>query len=741
MGEPLRGYQYTRYERLADQLGEHGLLVLDDLPHLSGDDALSARLFQLIRACLNKGTKVVSTSPHRLPHQFADTFCSQVLAEWLCPPFTEAETRELLQSYGAPPAVLVYSGKIGSLTGGHPLLIASIAKYLQEQHWHLSETTFANLFSNRHTDEVNEETLHRLLETVEEAQSRELLYRLNLIRGTFRFNDVLSVAAVVPPVDQPRTRLQPLAGLWVQRVPQDEYLISPLIRTLGSDDLSAQTQKACHLALVENLLQKETLDLFEVQNALYYFVQAQEYDRAGQLLITVLLDMNDRPPDVPDLGVPSLWESELLPSRMRLGTRLYLRGLQVAVRHERRLDTDYLARDLFELMSQVTADEAWAIVAVWTVTRDLLPKMQLPLLNILRFLPHAHLPTGEPLTAAFAEDLHPESLIWACVPDIETRDELNEWISAVEQLSTEQRGYAFGEKHAELGCMIVANRLWLNETRVPREQQQWKAVLRALRDLAERAFRMHLGLLWACAVRAQVMVLAEYCCGLTSAVDIAEAALAKPSDDPRIQFLLKECVGRQYLYAHEHGKALKWLQQALDLPTDAYPSTHLLALLHASQAIGVDDPPAALDYAQRAVHLGNTALESDIGDTDMVKAFGELAIAEWFSDHRLATFRAMDQAGERLFACREETNRWKSLFVLFAHVSGYFTSMAHAGQPPVETRGGEPYAPPIGTPSLKTNVFASCRLAPLRQTYKPSPVYPRIDARKLSSGLSLMDST
>ncbi len=345
-------------------------------------------------------------------------------------------------------------------------------------------------------------------------------------------------------------------------------------------------------------------------------------------------------------------------------------------------------------MCQVTVNDAWAILAVWTVTRHILPKMQLPLLNVLRFLPHAHLPTGEPLTATFTEDLHPESLIWVCVPDIETRDELNEWISAVEQLSTEQQKYAFGEKHAELGCTIVANRLWLNETRIPRKQQQWESVLGALHDLAERASRMHLDLLWACAVRAQVMVLAEYCRDLTTAVASAEAALAKPLDDPRIQFLLRECVGRQYLYAHENGKALKWLRQALDLPTDTYPSTHLLALLHASQAIGVDDPPVALDYAQRAVHLGSTAIESDIGDTDMVRALGELAIAEWLSDNHLAAFHAMDQAGERLFASREETNRWKSLFVLFAHVSGYFTSMAHAGRPPLETQAGEPYAPP-----------------------------------------------
>ena len=147
----------------------------------------------------------------------------------------------------------------------------------------------------------------------------------------------------------------------------------------------------------------------------------------------------------------------------------------------------------------------------------------------------------------------------------------------VEQVSTEQRRYAFGEKHAELGCMIVANRLWLNETRIPREQQQWESVLGALRDLAERASRMRLDLLWACAVRAQVMVLAEYCRDLTTAVANAEAALAKPLDDPRVQFLLRECVGRQYLYAHENGKALKLLRQALDLPTDAYPVTHMLA--------------------------------------------------------------------------------------------------------------------------------------------------------------------
>ena len=149
--------------------------------YLSGDDALSERLFQLIRACQSKDMKVVSTSPHVLPHQFTDTFGPQVLAEWLCPPFTDAETSELLQSYKVfPSSVLAYSSTISFLTGGHPLLIASTAKYLREQHWHVNETTFANLFSNRHTNDINEETLHRLLQTVDYTPSRELLYRLIL---------------------------------------------------------------------------------------------------------------------------------------------------------------------------------------------------------------------------------------------------------------------------------------------------------------------------------------------------------------------------------------------------------------------------------------------------------------------------------------------------------------------------------------------------------------------------------
>ena len=99
----------------------------------------------------------------------------------------------------------------------------------------------------------------------------------------------------------------------------------------------------------ESLLQKETLDLFDVQNAWHYFVQAQEYNRAGQILIKVLLDMNGRPTDVPDLGVLSIWAGEPLPSQMNLGTRLYLRGLQIAVRHKRALDTSYLVQDLLSL--------------------------------------------------------------------------------------------------------------------------------------------------------------------------------------------------------------------------------------------------------------------------------------------------------------------------------------------------------------------------------------------------------
>ena len=63
-------------------------------------------------------------------------------------------------------------------------------------------------------------------------------------------------------------------------------------------------------------------------------------------------------------------------------------------------------------------------------------------------------------------------------------------------------------------------------------------------------------------------------------------------------------------------------------------------------------------------------------------------------DDFASAYPYIDQTVELLLASRDETIRWKTLFVQFGHFSGYVTSVAGTGVPPAATLDGQPYTAP-----------------------------------------------
>ncbi len=289
--QPVTDSRSHWYEEAIRTLKAGSLLVLDDLPLLAGDDSLSQRLLLLVRTCEKYGVKLISTSPYPLPLRSAQTFPASLLITCSCPMFTVAETSDLLDASGAPEALLVESQFIHSLGLGHPLIIAELVEYLRTKGWSFDAQVLTALFSGEATAELNDDTVRRLLQTVEDEQSRNLLYRLALMLHAFSLDDVRAVAEVTPEVDRPRERMATLQGRWVSRDGRERYLISPLIRKLGSEDLPASTRKVCNRVLGDRLLKKGQVDLVDIQSILTYYLNAEEENRAGMLLIRVLTDL------------------------------------------------------------------------------------------------------------------------------------------------------------------------------------------------------------------------------------------------------------------------------------------------------------------------------------------------------------------------------------------------------------------------------------------------------------------
>lgn len=214
--------------------------------------------------------------------------------------------------------------------------------------------------------------MHHLLATVEDGDSRELLYRLTLIPHPFALEDVQALATVPEAVPRPRERLDTLGGLWIQRDAGQRYAVSPLVATFGVSELTQATAQGCHRVLGERIVAQRAMTPPQIVEAIAHFHDASEYDRAGALLAWELSELNRRSVETPDFGLLSAWEDQPLPSGMSLGIRMYARALQVVGRIARGIPVDEMLADLDALVAQAAEGEAWALLGVVVATAGLL---------------------------------------------------------------------------------------------------------------------------------------------------------------------------------------------------------------------------------------------------------------------------------------------------------------------------------------------------------------------------------
>ena len=101
-------------------------------------------------------------------------------------------------------------------------------------------------------------------------------------------------------------------------------------------------------------------------------------------------------------------------------------------------------------------------------------------------------------------------------------------------------------------CVQLSYAVWASELEKPKDSQRWAPVLEAFDIGARKADELQLFLLWACAQRAQMIILNECVGDFDAAVALAEKALTNKLSDPRVQYLMREYIGQEYYLRHKH---------------------------------------------------------------------------------------------------------------------------------------------------------------------------------------------
>ena len=693
---PLSNNWYEWYSAICQKLDCSAIIVLDNLPNLSRGDELSERLIQLTRACQNHQVRLLSTSAYNLPPSFQSNLPNDALHSLQIPILSEEEAAEILEKYNIPTTKTDnFIRFLNDIARQHPLLLNAVGQYLELKNWQLTEEDLDGLFRNSFAAEVNDETIDRLLATVEDSNARELLYRLNLVIGSFSLDDARAIASVEPSIGSCRERLRSLTGLWLESDTNENLQVSALIDSLGNEDLPEQTQKKCYVVLGNRVIQQRKLDRWDARKAILYYANAKEYGFACNILISILWELYKSKAQIDDANLLSFWASTPLPEQIDLTFRLFLRGLQIGLRHKYDKSTKYLIADLDLLIQKASKQESWAIISATTLANSAIAENQPMRANnnlrtALKLLPHAKNPFNK--NFLFPNDGLFAIQIWFNIHSINNTDHLIDWIETVECLSPEQLERAFACEIAEHGCQFVTENLYLLEAEKPQEQRQWNAILDVINEFAYRSYRLELKFLWACAVRVQIGILGDIN-ELEIANDIANAVIDRSNDDPRIQLLIGECMGRQYVNAHRISEAKTWLNLALEQTTTSCLNVRLDALMLRGRIIEDENYEEPLIYIRQAVELAEEQ-ETESSKITLVKAWGELAIAQWLTKGIRETFEPWEKAINYLLKYQKDTDDWKSLSMVCRHVLGYFAYLASNGIPPEVNLYGSPYAAP-----------------------------------------------
>lgn len=724
-GSSLQADLGAFYAQVSSSLSPDFLIVLDDVPRLDSGP-LTLRLLTLMEQASLRGIKVLSTSPFRLPLELNDMLSRDDFTEVPAPLLTDVEAGDVFRAYGMTEDKQRHVAFLNNVARRNPTLLTAVARYLRKADWRFTSQQLDNLIRGDLGSGTQLEILRKLTRTVASEGARTLLHRLREILGSFGLDQVTAVAAAGPRVESALERFLELEGLWVQKGRDELFALSPLVSQLGTSDLHESTRKEINGALAKQILDKGTLDQYDIDNGILYLVKAEEFNRAGWLLTVGLNYAIENYPVAHAYTGGSLfqliWADTTLPDEMDLELRIYIRFRQVEIKKLKAESTEYLLNDMMRLISgspptNVLANYARAAIAPDIAKRNFSQAAEY-IKDIVANTPDLAFTDGTKVAELTdAVNTHPNlkgieteldvaafigtgeyvstKLPWIISIEASSPEDVFGWLEIFAAVPPERRKKLSEDGTAVEGWRVMANKVWFYEHDKPPEEHDWEACLATLGRLAERAKALRLEMLWAWATAGKLAVLNEYLGRLSDAERAACAALDEASSDPRVMFALESQMGFQFKIAKEYDQALPWLERASKHEFIGYISEKTHNQLHLSHIYGRQgDYEAATRHAQAAVELAKTLGEAF--GIFLCRCLGELALALKQNGRPGEAFAIADEASQIILSAREDTNEWRTVFVLLsavvAHVSLGEKFSGLAGTEP----GGGPVVPEPG---------------------------------------------
>lgn len=683
------------YSRFVAELAHGAVVVADDLPPLSPGDRFTTRLLELVSACQNGDARLITTSLVSSPQWVRERMGEGVHSPVLVPPFADSEVLELLHAYKAPLAWRESSvvSFLNTTTSGHATLLAAGIRYLEAKRWELRKEELLEFIGGHYATDLRRETIERLLHLISDGDSRDLLYRLNLAILPVTEQEIWELAAAAPPIARPAERLQSLIDICVQRAPAAGLRVSPLFKLLGHGDVAEPTQKECHRILGVAIIRRKAVSIDEATAAITHLLAGGDPNGAAIIMLRALVYLGEYEGPIDGSFLTAFWESSPMLDTIDLGLRIAIRAKQASLRHRMGKPVEYMISDLEVLVSRAGPKEAWAVVIASATVQLILAKIDVRRAN--RFLANAvrALPVLQ-------EQMGPgwqnppycmEELFWINTVAVRSIAEMDDWLSTVDTLTSEQRQSLFSSDIAADGCWKLCDVPWMAEAEKPAPERDWQKVSHSLQRLGDYSEQWKQPILMACAIRGLIVVRAEYLNDLPGAIALAQDSLHDGALSGVSAYPVCECIGRQFKYHQQPSEARVWLKRAINEAGQHWTQHRIATMVNLAS---VSEPPEVASWLIQA----NEVTENDPATPPLylVRVKGELALACLQCEKPLDALRLLDESLDLLIQARadEDEEVWKATAAQWGHSFGYIGTLITTGKPPETAGDGSRYVEP-----------------------------------------------
>lgn len=665
---------------------KNSLLILNDLPIISGKEEEKRDLALLLKEAAASNVEVIITSNHSSIYKNGDEVACTLL-DYPIPMFSKEETGEVMRVYGASELLIEEAADlICVLTEGHPLLINAVSKYLQSSSWKIDNDFIKAVFQGNVGEDYKSELYNRIIDSSSDEKSKNLLYRIRIIAGSFSGEEIDIVSKVKPIIENRHEVLQNLKGVWLRIIDNQKYELSPLIKNMSSN-LAPDLELSINNALGDFILSKGLISQLEAHTVINYFQKGNSFAKLSMVLILVLQESISNKELFYRWGFDKYWYYEKFPDDISPLFKVLIRFLQVSIAVRQEKDVEFLLDDLSEIVDNEDAGVLGQILKN-LIFHQVFAKTN-PLTALSNFIEaknklsalNSHLPNF-PVSEMMQDDF-----IWLSFYKINTRADFESWFKGFENIDGEFTG---NDLRGSQGYIVAGHSL-VRLCVIPRENvPESTETLLAIINLC---LKNNLSLLAVYALRYVIRLngLNEVDPAQSHAVLDRHRTLINSVDI--FQYLIYEELGRQMYYASNPEGSVDSISSVagIELPSYYIYDLDIFWIF----------PKLLDDKNINGSHLffmrGFERVMSDERSLllDKIKFHGEAGISFWLSGSNREALSHLEKGYELLLDNFDDSDEHKAAVIRYGSISNYIKELVIKGIAPTTTGDGGTYAIPV----------------------------------------------